>query len=69
MYKNKFWKMSATELAAYHSRSQNELEFLTQEKEFREWCRDNEEDYENEDARERYLIEKKEMSGDDDQEG
>jgi hypothetical protein len=53
---SKFGKMSSTELEAYQPRSQDECEALVAEKDFREWCKENDEDPENEDSRENYQI-------------
>lgn len=52
----KFGKMSSTELEAYRPRSQDQCDALAAEKDFREWCKENEEDPENEDSREHYQI-------------
>ena len=53
---SKFGKMSSTDLESYQPRSQDECEALTAEKDFREWCKENEEDPENEYSREHYQI-------------
>jgi hypothetical protein len=65
MKKSKFWKMSSAKLEAYCPRTQDECEVLSEEKDFREWCKENEEDPENEDSREHYQIIEREMSGED----
>lgn len=65
MKHSKFRKMSPAELAAHYARSEQESEALLKERKFREWCGENDEDYENEDAWEHYQIVQGEMSGDD----
>ena len=57
--------MSPTELEAYDPRTEKESDALLAERKFREWCADNDEDYENEDAWEHYKIVQGELSGDD----
>ena len=50
----RFSKMSSAELQAYQPRTQDECEALSKENEFREWCKEHEEEPENEEARECY---------------
>ena len=57
--------MSPPELAAHHAHSEQEFEALLEERKFREWCGDNDEDYENEDAWENYQTVQGEQAGDD----
>ncbi len=57
--------MSPAELAVHHAQSEQESEALLEERKFREWCGDHDENYENEDAWEHYQIVQGEMSGDD----
>jgi hypothetical protein len=54
MKNSKFSKMSSAELETYQSRTQDECEELSKEKEFRDWCKEHEEDFESEEARECY---------------
>ena len=41
---SKFSKMSSADLEAYQPRTEDECEALSKEMEFREWCKDQEED-------------------------
>ena len=65
MKQSKYREMSPAELEAHHPRSEQESEAWLEEKKFREWCGENEEDYEDEDAWEHYKIVQGELSGAD----
>ena len=54
MKQTKFQRMSPEQLAGYQCRDEDECEALTKEREYREQCLANGEDYENEDVRQNY---------------
>ena len=54
MKNSKFCKMSPAELEAYRPRDEDDHEALAKEKDFREWCNENEENYEDDDSRKNY---------------
>lgn len=49
-----FRKMSPKLLAAYQPKSQDEFEGLQKEKDYRQWCQENGDDYEDDQMRECY---------------
>ena len=49
-----FLKMSDAELASYTCQSQEEAEALSKEQDFREWCKENEIDPDEQGSREHY---------------
>lgn len=54
MQNSKFHKMSPAELEAYQPRDQDDHEAYIHEKDFRQWCVENEENYEDEESRSNY---------------
>jgi len=54
MSSRKFQKMSDAELAAYNWQDEDEAEVITREKDFRQWCRENDIDPDEDGSREHY---------------
>jgi hypothetical protein len=56
MKKITFSNMSDKELAAYHAHSEQEVGAINREVEFRNWCKENDEDPTSDQSRESYNI-------------